>query len=72
MKKVEFVRTSPWSGTVNAMTLEVDPDMLECYNRGEILIQDAFPNLDPDEREFIRTGILPSEWDSMFDEGTLV
>lgn len=33
-----------------------------------ILIQDAFPFLTADEREFMLTGILPEEWDAMFGE----
>jgi hypothetical protein len=29
------------------------------------LIQNAFPMLNADQREFIMTGITPKEWDSM-------
>ena len=32
-----------------------------------MLIQDAFRYLDADEREFLITGLLPAEWDEMFD-----
>lgn len=32
------------------------------------LIQDAFPTLSDDDREFILTGITPEEWDSLFPE----
>ena len=32
------------------------------------MIQDAFPNLSADQREFIQTGILASEWDAMFSD----
>lgn len=35
--------------------------------RGE-LIQDAFPFLTYDEREFILTGITAGEWDELFGE----
>ena len=34
--------------------------------RREGLIQDIFPTLDADQREFIQTGITPSEWADMF------
>lgn len=39
--------------------------------QGGALIQDAFPMLDADQREFLLTGITPDEWDAMFsdDEG---
>jgi len=32
------------------------------------LIQDAFPFLDADRREFIMTGITPAMWNEMFPE----
>ena len=32
---------------------------------GGDLIQDAFPQLNDEQREFILTGITPKEWDSM-------
>lgn len=47
---------------------------LEQYNEGVkkykegALIQDAFPFLSPDEREFLLTGITSSEWDELFGE----
>jgi len=30
------------------------------------LIQDAFPKLDADQREFLITGLLPEEWEEKF------
>ena len=30
-------------------------------------IQDAFPSLSPEQREFIKTGITPEEWDYLLD-----
>jgi hypothetical protein len=30
-------------------------------------VQNAMPNLSADEREFIMTGITPTEWDEMFN-----
>jgi len=32
------------------------------------LIQDVFPHLTPDEREFIQTGITPEDWNEMVGE----
>jgi len=34
------------------------------------LIQDAFPQLSADEREFIMTGTPPAVWDEIFAEST--
>ena len=33
------------------------------------MIQDAFPNMNKEDREFLMTGITPSEWSNMFREG---
>ena len=37
------------------------------WNAG-LLIQDAFPTLSADEREFIKTGITPEEWKAAFGD----
>lgn len=37
------------------------------WNTG-MLIQDAFPMLTPEQREFIKTGITPEEWDAAFGD----
>ncbi len=38
------------------------------YLKGKT-IQDAFPYLSADDREFLLTGITPEEWDAIFGEG---
>jgi len=38
---------------------------LDRYHNGALL-QDAFPELTPAEREFIHTGIVDSEWQNLF------
>ena len=45
-------------------------DMVECWGNwiGGELIQNAFSRLSIDEREFLITGMLPSEWDEMFTD----
>ena len=62
---MKITRKSPFSGKINSMDLEVTAAQLVRYDSGE-LIQNVFPHLSADEREFIKTGILPSEWESMF------
>lgn len=56
-----IVKTSPFSGTVNEMEIDVTLAQLAMWDQG-MLIQNAMPNLTPDEREFIMTGITPQEW----------
>ena len=56
------------SGEVNNMMLDVTQEQLDQYAAGNGLIQDVFPNLSLDEREFIMSGITPGEWDATFSE----
>ena len=60
-----ITRTSPFSGNTNSMEIEVTQEQLSSWENGT-LIQNAMPNLSADEREFIKTGITPEEWDSAF------
>ena len=51
--------------------MEIDVTDLSNYQALAMMvyaIQDAMPNLTPDEREFIKTGITPKEWDEMFGD----
>lgn len=62
-----ITRTSPVSGKTATMEIDVTQSQLDSWESGQI-IQNAMPNLTPDEREFILTGITSEEWDSMFGE----
>lgn len=65
---MKIMRISMLSGEVNEMDLDITPAQLEAYELFGVLLQDAFPNLSPAEREFIKTGITPEEWDDAFGE----
>ncbi len=54
------------SGIVRSMDLPVTEAQLNRYNTGRFTLQDCFPNLSPDEREFIKTGITADEWEETF------
>lgn len=58
-------RRCPFTGTINEMDIQISLTQLERWQNGE-LIQRARPNLTPDEREFIMTGITPEQWDNTF------
>ena len=65
----EVKRFSPFSGKENTMTLNMSESEFKAREarwQNGALIQDAFDNLNADEREFVKTGITPSEWDNMF------
>ncbi len=59
---IELTRTDPFTGKVNTMSLDVTYEQIDSWVDGE-LIQNAFPNLTADEREFIQTGITSDSWD---------
>ena len=60
-----ITQVSPISGKTHVMDLDITNEQLIKWGEG-MLIQNAFPNLTPSEREFIKTGITSSEWDSLF------
>ena len=62
---MNITRTSLATGTTRTLDLNVTLEQLNNYAQGALL-QDAFPHLNPDDREFIKTGITPEEWDSLF------
>jgi hypothetical protein len=56
------------SGLVHTLDLAVTQAQLDLYASG-VLLQNAFPHLNSDEREFIKTGITPTEWAALFGGG---
>ena len=63
---MKITRTNPFNGEVNTLDIKVTDAQIEYYAAGG-LIQDAFPNLSADDREFIKTGITAESWDAMFN-----
>jgi len=47
------------------MTMSIDPSDLQKWQDGET-VQKAMPYLTTSEREFLISGILPGEWDTLF------
>ena len=66
---VEVVRFSPFTGEESIMTFDMSPEEYEVrlarWKNGEY-IQTAFDNLNADEREFVKTGSTPKEWNDLF------
>ena len=60
-------KKSGLTGNTSTMNIAVTAVQSATWQEGE-LIQNAMPNLSPDEREFIMTGITPDEWASVFGE----
>lgn len=66
-------KTSPFTDRVHTMEFSYyDQDEFDlrllAWRTGDKLIQDAFPELSDDAREFIKTGITPEEWDKYMGE----
>jgi hypothetical protein len=60
-------RKSIVSGKVNKMDINITPEQLFNFISGRSgLAQEAFPDLSLDEREFIISGIHPTEWEQLF------
>lgn len=58
-------RVSRLTGKRHQLEIDVTAEQLENWRNGE-LIQVAMPNLSPNEREFIMTGVTKEEWDEAF------
>jgi hypothetical protein len=70
---VKLTRTSGLTGRKHTRIIPLDEMRFDlgiiAWFEGA-LIQDAFPTLSPDDREFIATGITPDEWNAVLGIGT--
>ena len=65
---VRVVQVSPISGNINTMELPIRQGQIEYWQASSELVQNVFPHLNADEREFLMTGIMPEEWGQAFPE----
>lgn len=63
-----IVRRNPFNGKKYQWELPITDAQYESWQGCGILIQHAMPNLNPDQREFVKTGILPEQWDEFLSE----
>jgi len=67
---ITVTKISLLTGDTNKVVLPITQDD---YNKAEqarkegMLIQDAYPNLTADQREFLISGVTPEEWDKFFN-----
>ena len=69
---MKFTQTSILSGSENTIELPCTSEELAqgfCRWDGGDLIQDAFAFLTADERDFIKFGVTPAEWEAEFPTG---
>ena len=65
---MKITKISMFTGVVNTMDLPVTQDQLDRWEAGEGYIQDVFPHLSIDQREFLISGTTPEEWDAYAPE----
>lgn len=59
---MKITRRSILTGISRTMDLPITLEQVDKYIRGAF-IQDAFPHLNDDDREFIKSGITAQEWE---------
>ena len=64
---MEITKTSQLTGLVHTREISVTDNQIDDWMSGT-LIQDAMPDVSPDDREFLITGITPKEWADAFGE----
>jgi hypothetical protein len=63
---MKITRTNPFNAAeTSTMDLPVTLDQVDAYMQG-VNVQDAFPQLDAAQREFIKTGITDDIWNEIF------
>ena len=66
---MEITRRSEATGIEHTMDLDILPWEYARWQRGELgYVQDAFPQLNAEEREFLISGTTPEEWDDLFGD----
>ena len=61
---MQITRKSLLSGITRTLGIPVTEEQMQAWQDGA-LIQRAMPNLSADQREFILTGIIDEEWDTL-------
>jgi len=62
---MNITRTSIFTNITRTLDLPVTQEQINNYANGTLL-QNAFPNLSPDDREFIKSGVTGEEWNELF------
>ena len=66
---MKLSRLSQFTGNYNVMEIPLSEEEYElCYMAWTVdgvLLQDAFPNLTAEERDFIKFGVTPEEWEAV-------
>lgn len=64
---MKITHVSMFTGKENTLELPITQAQYDLWKSGE-LIQNAFPNLNANQREFLMTGAVDDEWDQAFPD----
>lgn len=64
---MKITRKSLWSGIKRTREIDVTPEQMERFEKGEF-IQNVMPNISDSDREFILSGMIDQEWDELYGE----
>ena len=59
-------RISPLTGKLNTMDLPITQEQIDRWQNSDQVIQQAFPQLNDEQREFLLTGYTQEDWDAIF------
>jgi hypothetical protein len=62
-------KKSMLTGIMHKTILPIIPDQIMAWKQQGRLIQDVFPDLPKEDREFLITGCTPEEWAEIFSKG---
>jgi hypothetical protein len=62
---MKVTRKSPLTDVETTLDIDITQDQMDYWESGA-LIQDAMPNLTPDEREFLISGMTKDDWNNLF------
>ena len=63
-----LIKAQSFSGRISSMVLELTDAQLYDWAVDGVAIQQAMPNLSPEEREFLMSGTRQDEWDALYSE----
>ena len=65
---MQILKKSQFTGKSNIIEIDITPKQYEAFlnDHNGPVIQEYFPNLSADEREFLMTGATKEEWEKMF------
>lgn len=67
--RIEVTPPRYTGGTTQTVVLTQNQyERYQIWRRGDLLIQDAFPDLDPDTRELLKTGLTTEDFARLFGE----